>query len=83
MEQSSIPHWRQQSVPHSGVREALLAPMAAPALPDVVRSSSCVREEKEDELQPYHFHRQPTTDLFLTPLATSRPGAAAQPYRVF
>jgi hypothetical protein len=36
--------------------------MAAPALPDVVRSSSCVREEKEEELQPYHFHRQPTTD---------------------
>ena len=26
--------------PHSGVREALLAPMAAPALPDAVRSSS-------------------------------------------
>ena len=90
MEQSSIHRWRQQSVPHSGVREALLAPMAAPALPDVVRSSSCVREEKEEELQPYHFHRQPTTDnrqpttdLFLTPMATSRRGTAAQPYRVF
>jgi hypothetical protein len=27
-------------VPHSGVREALLAPMVAPALPDAVRSSS-------------------------------------------
>jgi len=26
MEQSAIRHWRQQSVPHSGVREALLAP---------------------------------------------------------
>ena len=38
MEQSSIPHWRQQSVPHSGLREALLAPMAAPSLPDVARS---------------------------------------------
>jgi hypothetical protein len=25
--------------PHSGVREALLAPMVAPALPDVARSS--------------------------------------------
>ena len=36
-----IPRRRQQSVPHSGVREALLAPMAAPALPDVARSSSC------------------------------------------
>ena len=59
---AAIPLRRQQSVPHSGVREALLAPMAAPALPDVVRSSSCVREEKEEELQPYHFHRQPTTD---------------------
>jgi hypothetical protein len=31
---------RQQSVPHSGVREALLAPMVAPALPDAGRSSS-------------------------------------------
>ena len=31
---------RQQSVPHSGVRKALLAPMAAPALPDAVRNSS-------------------------------------------
>jgi hypothetical protein len=40
MEQSSISRRRQQSVPHSGVREALLAPMAAPALPDVARSSS-------------------------------------------
>ena len=38
MEQSSIHRWRQQSVPHSGVREALLAPTAAPALPDVGRS---------------------------------------------
>jgi hypothetical protein len=38
MEQSSIRHRRQQSVPHSGVREALLAPAAAPALPDVARS---------------------------------------------
>ena len=35
---ASIPHRRQQSVPHSGVREALLAPTAAPALPDEVRS---------------------------------------------
>ena len=42
---SSAPHRaehpsprRQQSVPHSGVREALLAPTAAPALPDAVRS---------------------------------------------
>jgi hypothetical protein len=35
---ASIRHRRQQSVPHSGVREALLAPMAAPALPDEVRS---------------------------------------------
>ncbi len=49
MEQSSIHRWRQQSVPHSGVREALLAPMAAPALPDVARSSSCARKEKEEE----------------------------------
>jgi len=38
MEQSAIRHWRQQSVPHSGVREALLAPVAVPALPDAVRS---------------------------------------------
>ena len=47
MVQSSIHRRRQQSVPHPGVREALLAPMAAPALPDVARSSSCVREEEE------------------------------------
>jgi hypothetical protein len=40
MEQSSISRRRQQSVPHSGVREALLAPMVAPALPDAARSSS-------------------------------------------
>ena len=38
--------------PHSGVREALLAPMAAPALPDVGRSSSCVREEKRKSSSP-------------------------------
>ena len=38
MEQSSIYRRRQQSVPHSGVRDALLAPAAAPALPDAVRS---------------------------------------------
>ena len=38
--------------------------------------------ETPTEGQPHLFHRQPTTDLFLTPLATSRPGAAAQPYRV-
>jgi hypothetical protein len=38
MEQSSIRHRRQQSVPHSGVREALLAPAVAPALPDAARS---------------------------------------------
>ena len=37
---AAIPLRRQQSVPHSGVREALLAPMVAPALPDAVRSSS-------------------------------------------
>ena len=36
----------EQSVPHSGVREALLAPTADPALPDAVRSSSCAREEQ-------------------------------------
>ena len=35
---ASIRHRRQQNVPHSGVREALLAPTAAPALPDAVRS---------------------------------------------
>jgi hypothetical protein len=35
---ASIHHRRQQSVPHSGLREALLAPMVAPALPDVGRS---------------------------------------------
>jgi len=52
VEQSSIHHWRQQSVPHSGLRGAVLAPMAAPALPDVARSSSCVRKEKEEELRP-------------------------------
>ena len=40
MEQSFIHRWQQQSVPHSGVREALLAPLVAPALPDVARSSS-------------------------------------------
>jgi hypothetical protein len=28
--------------PHSGVREALLAPVVAPALPDVARSSSAI-----------------------------------------
>ncbi len=44
---ASIPRWRQQSVPHSGVREALLAPTAALALPDAARSSSCMREEEE------------------------------------
>ena len=38
MEQSIHPPRRQQSMQHSGVREALLAPMAAPALPDEVRS---------------------------------------------
>ena len=38
MEQSIHPPRRQQSVPRSGVREALLAPVAAPALPDAVRS---------------------------------------------
>ena len=38
-----IPRRRQQqSVPHPGLREALLAPTAAPALPDVVRSSSAI-----------------------------------------
>ena len=35
---ASIRHWRQQSVPHSGRREALLAPTATPALPDAERS---------------------------------------------
>jgi hypothetical protein len=30
----------QTFLPHTGVREALLAPTAAPALPDVARSSS-------------------------------------------
>jgi len=44
---ASIRRWRQQSVPHSGVREALLAPMAAPALPDAVRSVFLLREEEE------------------------------------
>jgi hypothetical protein len=52
MEQSSIPRRRQQSVPHPGVREALLAPMAAPALPDVARSVFRVREE--EELRSWH-----------------------------
>jgi len=35
------------------VREALLAPMAAPALPDAARSSSCVKEEEEEEFRSY------------------------------
>ena len=34
-------------------------------------------------LPPTTDNRQPTTDLFLTPMATSRRGTAAQPYRVF
>ncbi len=38
--------------PHSGVREALLAPMAAPALPDAARSSSCAGEEKRKSSDP-------------------------------
>ena len=43
-------HRRQQSVPHSGLREALLAPMVAPALPDMVRSSSLrLRREWKEE----------------------------------
>jgi hypothetical protein len=41
---------RQQSVPHLGLREALLAPMAAPALPDAVRS--VIRDREEKELTP-------------------------------
>jgi hypothetical protein len=45
MEQSSIRHRRQQSVPQSGVREALLAPTAAPALPDAARSAKSVIAE--------------------------------------
>jgi hypothetical protein len=57
MEQSSIHHWRQQSVPHSGVREALLAPMAAPALPDAARSSSCVREDKRKSSDPIRYFK--------------------------
>ena len=40
-------------VAHSEVREALLAPMAAPALPDAARSSSCVKEEEEEEFRSY------------------------------
>ena len=38
---------------HSGVREVVLAPMAAPALPDAARSSSCVKEEEEEEFRSY------------------------------
>ena len=30
--------YSEQSVPHSGVRDALLAPTVTPALPDAVRS---------------------------------------------
>ena len=71
---ASIPRWRQQSVPHSGVRDALLAPMAAPALPDAARSSSCVREEKIKSSAPRcspspkvgTSHRQKVTISFCT-----------------
>ena len=35
--------------PHSGVREALLAPMVAPALPDVGRSSSVLEQWKNTD----------------------------------
>jgi hypothetical protein len=44
---ASIRRWRQQSVPHSGLREALLAPRVAPALPDAGRSFFRDRDEKE------------------------------------
>ena len=60
MEQSSISRRRQQSVQHSGVREALLAPMVAPALPDAGRSSSSTTLKTKvggptTEGQPYLF----------------------------
>ena len=56
---SSAPHGaelnpprRQQSMPHSGVREALLAPTAAPALPDAVRSIFPRHVPQKEELRP-------------------------------
>jgi len=64
---AAIPLRRQQSVPHSGVREALLAPMVAPALPDAVRSSSSTtlrgqsRRTEPDLLYHLPFKNQKTT----------------------
>jgi len=56
-------HGRQQSVPHSGVREALLAPVAVPALPDAVRSSSvadpCKRKTKRKSSAPHGAELHP------------------------